>query len=357
MHDWPDRKIMDLLQIDAPIIQAPMAGASTPAMAMAVAAAGGLGSLPGAIVSLDRLRSDVLAVRESTAAPINVNFFCHTSPIPDAARDVAWQAMLAPYYAELGIESQTVEPAWSLAPFNERHVELIEEVAPQIVSFHFGLPDQRLLKRVKATGAKVLSSATTVAEAVWLEAHGCDAVIAQGLEAGGHRGSFLNTDVNTQLGTIALVPQVVDAVRVPVIAAGGISDARGITAALMLGASAVQIGTAYLFCPEANVAPTQRHTLASASGDQTVVTNLFTGRPGRAIANRLTRDLGPMSAQAPAFPRAGNALAKLRQHSEHTKSLDYVAVWAGQAMSLGRRVDAGTLTRQLAAETLAKLGC
>ena len=233
--------------------------------------------------------------------------------------------------------------------------DLVIDFRPEVVSFHFGLPDRDLLTRVKATGAKVLSSATSVDEARWLEAEGCDAVIAQGFEAGGHRGMFLTDDISTQVGTMALVPQVVDAVQVPVIAAGGIADARGVVAALALGASAVQIGTAYLFCPEAKVAAVHRRALECSKDNGTVITNVFTGRPARGILNRLVREVGPVSDLAPEFPLAGGAVAPLRASSEATGSGDFVPLWSGQAARLSRELPAGELTRQLAADALARL--
>jgi len=228
---------------------------------------------------------------------------------------------------------------------------VVEAFRPEVVSFHFGLPEKSLLDRVKATGAKVLSSATTVAEAVWLEQHGCDAIIAMGYEAGGHRGMFLSDDLSSQVGTFALVPQVVDAVKVPVIAAGGIADARGVAAAFMLGASAVQVGTAYLFTPEAKVSPSHHKALRTAKESETAVTNVFTGRPARGILNRVMRELGPMSAKAPAFPLAGGALMPLRAKDE----ADFSNLWAGQAFTLGVELTTAALTRQLAKEGLARL--
>ena len=239
-------------------------------------------------------------------------------------------------------------PAPSIPSFGSTHCDLVEELKPAIVSFHFGLPSEELLSRVKATGAKILSSATTVKEAVWLEQKGCDAIIAQGVEAGGHRGMFLSDMIATQVGTIALVPRLADAVRVPIIAAGGIADGRGIAAAFALGASGVQMGTAYLFCPEASVPPLYRQALKNAEHDQTAVTNIFTGRAARAMLNRIVRDLGPVAEEAPAFPLAGAALAPLRAKSEANGSNDFTPFWFGQAARLGRELDAGALTTLLA---------
>jgi nitronate monooxygenase len=355
MTDWPDRRILNLLGIALPIIQAPMAGAATPAMAIAVAEAGGLGSLPCAMLSLSQVGSELGAIRARTSKPVNINFFCHEPPTIDAAREATWRQRLKPYYVELGLDPGMATKSPEIKPFSSAHCELVEALKPEIVSFHFGLPDKTLLARVKKTGAKILSSATTVEEARWLEGNGCDAIIAQGVEAGGHRGLFLSDDISTQLGTMALVPQVADAVRLPVIAAGGIADARGIVAAFALGASAVQIGTSYLFCPEAQLAPAHRQALTAAGADQTVLTNIFSGRPARAIVNRIVRELGPMSELAPPFPLAGGGLGPLRAKSEPSGSADFIPLWSGEAARLGRELPAGELTKWLAKEALAKL--
>ena len=355
MNTWPDRRILDLFGIDLPIILAPMAGPGTPELAIAVSQAGGLGSLPCAQLSVDQAGAALETIRAATSAPINLNFFCHSPPVPDAARSLAWRARLAPYYVELGLDPEAPVPASNRRPFDDAYCALIETRRPEVVSFHFGLPEPALLDRVRATGTRIIASATTVAEARWLEARGCDAVIAMGLEAGGHRGNFLTGDMARQVGTFALVPQVVDAVSVPVIAAGAIADARGVVAALALGASAVQIGTAYLFCPEAKVPPAHLAALKGAAAEDTALTNLFTGRPARGIVNRVMREVGPISELAPAFPLAGGALAPLRARSEPTGSGDFMNLWSGQAASLARAMPAGELTRRLAEEALTRM--
>ncbi len=351
MSQWPDTRILDLLGIELPIIQAPMAGATGAAMVIAASNAGGLGSMPAALLSTDQLREELKVIRAQTQRPINVNFFCHQPPVADeqGARD--WKNLLEPYYSELGVDFDAPTPVSNRSPFDNATCEVVEALRPQVVSFHFGLPEKSLLDRVKATGAKVLSSATTVEEAIWLEQHGCDAIIAMGNEAGGHRGMFLSDDLSSQVGTFALVPQIVDAVKIPVIAAGGISDARGVAAAFMLGASAVQVGTAYLFTPEAKVSASHHKALRTARESDTVVTNLFTGRPARGILNRVMRELGPMSDKAPAFPLAGGALLPLRAKGE----ADFSNLWAGQAFPLGKELSTAELTRKLAEEGLAKL--
>jgi nitronate monooxygenase len=355
MNSWHDRRILDLFGIDLPILQAPMAGVSTPEMAIAVAEAGGLGALACAQLTVEQARKDLATIRVGTKRPINVNFFCHTPPVPEPERIAAWRKLLAPYYRELGLDPNAPIPDTNRVPFDDAFCALMEEARPEVVSFHFGLPAPSLLERVRATGARVLSSATTVAEARWLQERGVDAVIAMGLEAGGHRGNFLSDDIGLQMGTFALVPQVVDAVKVPVIAAGGITDARGIVAAFALGAAAVQIGTAYLFCPEARITPLHRAALRAARDNTTALTNVFTGRPARGIVNRAMRELGPLTAGAPAFPLAGNALAPLKAAAEAQGSGDFGSLWSGQAAALGRELPAADLTRTLAAETLARL--
>ncbi|WP_309086208.1 nitronate monooxygenase family protein [Chelativorans sp.] len=347
---WRDRRILDLFGIELPILLAPMAGCGGSDLAIAVAEAGGLGSLPCAMLSPDQIRAELGIIRQRTDGPVNLNFFCHRQPDPDPAREAQWRRRLAHYYAEFGLDPDAVPPGPGRNPFNEESCAIVEEYRPEVVSFHFGLPDEPLLERVRGTGAKIIASATTVAEARWLEEHGCDVVIAQGAEAGGHRGIFLEDDISTQPGTVALVPQVVDAVSIPVIATGGISDARGVAAASMLGASAVQVGTAYLQSPEALSSPIHREALAKARDDRTALTNLFTGRPARGLLNRLMREVGPISADAPAFPLATAALAPLRKAAESAGSGDFSPLWAGQAAALARPMPAGELTRRLAEE-------
>ncbi|MBK5008947.1 nitronate monooxygenase [Pseudomonas sp. S60] len=357
MSRWPDRRILDLLGIEVPILQAPMAGATGSAMAIAVAEAGGLGALPCAMLTGEQVRQEVSTFRQACPGrPLNLNFFCHTPPAPDAAAGQRWKQALEPYYRELGADFDAPTPVSNRAPFDEQSCQLVEQVRPEVVSFHFGLPSAAHLQRVKATGAKVLSSATTVEEAVWLQGHGCDAIIAMGAEAGGHRGMFLSEDITTQIGTFALVPQVVDAVDLPVIAAGGIADHRGLVAALALGACAVQIGTAYLFSPEAKVSPAHRQALDTAPASDTAMTNLFTGRPARGINNRIMRELGPMSALAPRFPLAGGALMPLRAITDPQGDSAFSNLWAGQALRLGRHEAAAVLTREIAERALAVVG-
>ena len=325
-----------------------MAGSQGSALAVAVCQAGGLGSLPCAMLDVETMARELEAIRTQTSAPYNVNFFAHTPPEPDPARETAWREALAPYYIEFGIDPRTIAAGAGRRPFTAEAADVLEAFRPPVVSFHFGLPPAELVARVKAWGSRVLSSATTVDEAQWLEARGVDAVIAQGVEAGGHRGHFLSADLGVQLGTLALVPQIARAVRVPVIAAGGIADARGVAAAMALGASGVQVGTSYLLCPEATTSKAHRAALAGEAARITALTNLFSGRPARGIVNRLMRELGPMSALAPAFPLATAAIAPLRARAEAGGSGDFSPLWSGQNASGCRETPAAELTRALA---------
>lgn len=347
MKHGKDTRILDLFGIDLPLIQAPMAGATTPEMVIAVSEAGGLGSLPGALLSQEQMTAALQQIRAGTTKPINLNFFTHRPPTPDPAAQMAWRAALARYYLEEGLDPAAPIPSSARAPFDEAFCAVVEEWRPEVVSFHFGLPAPELLARVRRTGARIIASATTVAEARWLDERGVDAVIAMGYEAGGHRGNFLSDDMSTQVGTLALVPQVVDAVSVPVIAAGGIADPRGVQAAFALGASAVQVGTAYLRTPEARIPDYHREALRRATAEGTALTNLFTGRPARGLMNRLMRELGPMSELAPAFPSAGGALLPLRGVAEKQGREDYSNLWAGQAAALAPEMGSAALTRHL----------
>ncbi|MCS7100776.1 MAG: nitronate monooxygenase [Burkholderiaceae bacterium] len=342
--------LRDLLQVELPIVQAPMAGVQDAALAIAVSAAGGLGSLPCAMLAPAAVRAEVERIRAATRQPFNLNFFCHRPPAPDARREARWRALLAPYYQEFGLDPPQSAVVPARRPFDEEAAELVEALRPPVVSFHFGLPAPALLARVKATGAVVMSSATTVREARWLQDQGVDVIIAQGLEAGGHRGHFLSDDLTEQAGTFALLPQIVRAVNLPVIAAGGIADAAGVAAAFALGAAAVQVGTAYLLCPEATTSAVHRAALQSEAARHTALTNLFSGRPARGIVNRLMRDLGPMQDAAPPFPLAATALAPLRAAAEARGSGDFSPLWCGQNAAGCRAVGAAALTHALAAQ-------
>lgn len=340
--------LQTLLGVELPILQAPMAGAQGSALAVAVSNAGGLGALPCAMLSPDALRQELTAIQAQTTKPYNVNFFCHTQPTADSAREAAWRQVLAPYYRDYEIDPATIPAGPGRVPFDAAAAELLEAFKPPVVSFHFGLPAADLLARVRSWGAKILSTATTLDEALWLEAQGVDAIIAQGLEAGGHRGMFLSDDLNTQIGTFALVRQIAQAVRVPVIAGGGIADAEGVAAAMTLGAAGVQVGTAYLLCPETMISAVHRAALKSEAARLTALTNLFTGRPARGIVNRVMRELGPINTAAPAFPLATTAIAPLRAKAESHGLGDFSPLWSGQNGSLCQEIPAALVTRNLA---------
>jgi nitronate monooxygenase len=340
--------LAQILDTPYPVIQAPMAGVQLGALAAAVSEGGGLGSLPCALLAPAAMVKELELIRSRTTKPFNVNFFCHEPPRPDAAREAAWRAALQPYYREWGIDPASIPAGPGRAPFTMEAADALEPFRPAVVSFHFGLPAPELLARVKRWGSRVIASATTVEEARWLEARGVDAVIAQGVEAGGHRGNFLTGDLTTQLGTFALVPQVARAVKVPVIAAGGIADAAGVAAAMALGAAGVQVGTAYLLCDEATTSAIHRAALKGAGSGHTALTNVFTGRPARGIVNRIVRELGPIGAAAPEFPLATAAVAPLRAKAEAQGSGDFSPLWSGQNASGCREIPAAQLTRELA---------
>lgn len=350
MRGWPDRRLLDLAGAEVPIVQAPMAGAGGVALAVAAIRAGAVGSLPCAMLTPEQALAQAREVRAAAAGPLNLNFFCHALPPPPD--ETEWRALLAPYYAEEGVSPGDPPPL--RMPFDAAMADVVEAVRPEIVSFHFGLPEPALLARVRGTGAKLFASATDVREAVWLAERGCDAVIAQGSEAGGHAGWFL--DRHRPTGLVALVRQLVAAVEVPVIAAGGVADAHGMAAALLLGASGVQLGTAYLATPESLVGPWFRALLGTPAAEATAFANVFTGRAARGIVNRLIREQGPMSPVAPPFPYAANAVAPLRAAAEAAGRGDFSPMLAGQAAALARPVAAQALTEQLAQGALALLG-
>src|SRR6266478_4171977 len=317
---WPDRRLLNLFKTEFPIVLAPMAGVMDADLVIAAAQGGALGSLPCAMLSAEKAREQVNIIRQRVAAPVNMNFFCHQPADADPAREAGWKARLGPYYKELGLDPAAPVYAANRAPFDEAMCALVEELKPEVVSFHFGLPDPAMVKRVTAAGSLVMSSATIVREAIWLEEHGADVIIAQGAEA------------------------------------GGLADGRGIAAAFALGASGVQIGSAYLRCPESKVIASARIALAQARDDSTVITNVMTGRPARGVANRVMREVGPISPDAPAFPHAATGLAPLKAAAEKQGKVDFTNLWAGQAVRLGREMPAAELTRALAGAALARLG-
>jgi nitronate monooxygenase len=330
-----------------PIIQAPMAGVQASELAVAVCNAGGLGSLPGAMLGADALRHELTLIKAGTGQPYNVNFFSHTTPAFNSEHEVVWRAALKPYFVEFGIDVNTIPAGPSRLPFSHETVEVLSEFKPAVISFHFGLPSKKLLQRVRSWGAIILSTATTAEEARWLEVHGVDAIIAQGLEAGGHRGNFLSDDLKMQTVTDTLLPLIIDAISVPVIAAGGITDAEDVSAAMALGASGVQVGTAYLLCPEATTSKIHRAALKSSSAKVTEITNLYSGRPARGIVNRLIEELGPMNTDVPAFPLAAPSVSALRSKAENQGSGDFSPLWAGQNAPRCKEMPAAVLTKEL----------
>lgn len=352
--------LQELLGLELPIIQAPMAGVQGSELTIAVSASGGLGSLPCAMLTVNLIREELQRIESATDKPYNLNFFCHEAPEFDAAIEVKWREALMPYYQEFGIDVDDIKAGASRSPFNHALADVLEDFKPAVVSFHFGLPDKALVGRVKSIGAKVLSSATTVKEAQWLEANGADIIVAQGVEAGGHRGTFLNESaastaknvsdygVSTQIGTFALLPQIVNAVDVPVVAAGGIADVEGIAAAMKLGASGVQLGTTYLLCDEAKTSKVHRAALKSNQVLETALTNVFSGRPARGMVNRIISELGPISDLAPEFPMASTATALLRAKAESQGLGDFSPLWCGQNASGCEEISAAELTRNLA---------
>ena len=343
-------QLCDLLGIDLPVIQAPMAGVQGSKLAVAVCESGGLGSLPCAMLGPEVMAAEIASIRSGTSGPFNVNFFCHAPPAPNPVREAAWRRALLPYYEELGLDPEAIAPASGRTPFSRETAEQLARIKPPVVSFHFGLPETKLLAPVRAWGARIMASATTVEEALWLEARGVDVIIAQGTEAGGHRGHFLSEDLGIQSRTRALVTDIIARVNVPVVAAGGIATADDVAGIMELGAAGVQVGTAYLLCPEAATRPLHRAVLASGACLDTAITNVFTGRPARGIVNRLIREQGPISQLAPEFPLASNALGPLRAAAEKNGSSDFTPLWAGQNGAACREVSAAALTRELAAK-------
>ncbi|WP_298770233.1 nitronate monooxygenase [uncultured Shewanella sp.] len=338
----------DFLGIDLPIIQAPMAGVQDSELAIAVAKAGGMGSLPCAMLSPDILKFEIEKLKTQVSTPINLNFFCHQSPEYNHAIELTWRSALKPYFLEYGIQKSDITQGAKRVPFSHDIADIIEPYQPEFISFHFGLPNKALLERVKSWGAKVLSTATTVEEAQWLEANGADAIIAQGIEAGGHRGMFLTQDVSTQIGTFALLPQIIHKVKLPIIAAGGIVDAQTVKLALSFGALAVQIGTAYLLCDEAKTTIIHRKAIKSPQSRHTALTTLFSGKPARGIMNRVMIEMGIMNSAVPPFPLAAMSMTAIRKKAEAKGIKDFSPLWCGQNATGCKEISAMTLTKALA---------
>ncbi len=334
-----------------PIIQAPMAGVQDSALTIAVSNAGGAGSLPCAMLTPDTIRSELKAIKSKTANPFNLNFFCHKQPEHDRERELKWHDILEPYCKEFKLNSSNITRGTDRKPFNEDAAEILAEFKPPIVSFHFGLPSASLVSRVKKCGTLIMASATNLQEAIWLEDNGVDAIIAQGIEAGGHRGVFLSNDyLSNQVKTYPLLNQIKEHVKLPVVAAGGISNAKEVKKVISLGAAAVQIGTAYLLCDETKTSSIHRKALKIKDSRETVLTNIFTGRPARAIINRFIREIGPINALAPEFPLASHAVTILRKNAEAVGKGDFSPLWCGQNADGCREIPAAELTKLLASE-------
>lgn len=339
----------DLLGTALPIIQAPMAGVQGSKLAIAVSEAGGLGSLPCGMLSIEQIVNEIKTIKAATDKPYNLNFFCHQAVPYSKEQQLIWRAQLKRYFEQFSMDINSVTNSSNRVPFSHDIADAIEPLAPRFISFHFGLPAPDLLKRVKSWGTKVVSSATTVAEALWLESRGVDAIIAQGLEAGGHRGMFLSDDISTQIGLLSLLPQIVSHVNIPVIAAGGIAKNDTVQACLALGATAVQVGTAYLLCPEAHTSELHKQAIKSDKSQHTALTNVFSGKPARGIVNRSMTELGYMNATAPAFPYAAIEMTELRKQAEKQHNADFSPLWCGQNTQGCAEISAKALTLQLAA--------
>lgn len=340
-------RLCSLIDTELAIVQAPMAGVQGSKLAIAVSNAGGLGSLPCAMLSDDTLLAELNTLSKQTDQPYQLNFFCHTPPPQDNTAEAAWRQLLSPYYNEFDLDITNIKSGPIRKPFTTATADLIENFKPPVISFHFGLPNASLLDRIKSWGSVILASATTVEEARWLQAHGADAIIAQGLEAGGHRGMFLSSNIDEQLPLRDLLTAIKPLINIPIIAAGGISSAHTIAEMMALGADGVQIGTAFLLCPEADTSAVHRRALHDKA-HPTTLTNIFSGRPARAISNRLIRELGPINSHAPAFPLAGTAIGPLRSHAEKQESGDFSPLWAGRNYSHCRDIPAAQLVAELA---------
>lgn len=340
---WPRRDLIELLEIDHPIVQAPMGLDSTPALVVAVSNAGGLGGLGCSYMSLEELRAKADKIRSGTNRPFNLNFFAHPTPVEDAEVNAQTRAQLAPFYAELGLAEVPDRGAAPFDTFDEAKLSVLLDLRPAVTSFHFGLPPLHMVKALQDVGSVILCSATKVAEARMLNDAGIDAIIAQGWEAGGHPGTFESSFEDFGVGTMALVPQIVDAVEVPVIAAGGIADGRGIAAAFALGASGVQMGTAFLSCPEANVSDSDRAALRQARDDDTRLTRAFSGRPCRAKNNRYIETMAEHRVPLPDYPTMYGFSAPLMKASANSGSADFLFQLYGQAAALNRELPAADL--------------
>jgi nitronate monooxygenase len=354
---WPRRALIDLLGIEHPIIQAPMAGASTAALAAAVSGAGALGGFGGTDSSPDELRKVIRAIRQLTDKPFIINLYLdRTEPyVAVAEHEAALKKALAPAHAELQA-GEVPDPIDLFGKFDSQIAVALEERVP-VLSSHFGAPDATVMRALKANGTRVIATATTVGEARQLVSAGVDAIIAQGSEAGGHRGTFAAPAGQAEIGTMALVPQIADAVSVPVIAAGGIMDGRGIAAALILGASGVQMGTAFVPCPETAVNPAYVQRLLTADPGDAVLTDVVSGRPARLLRNRLVDLLEQNRAHRLAFPEQHSMTRNLRKIASVIENAEFLPMWAGQGVMLTRAIPAAELVGTLVAEARNLLSC
>ena len=351
---WPSNRLQHLFGIEHPIVQAPMAGASTPAMAIAVANEGGLGSLGCAMMPPEELRTAAAEVAAATNRAINFNFFVHTEPDLAAYDPSTMQRALAPFYEEYGLEAPPA-PALGAPGFSDATLDVLLALSPKVVSFHFGLPSADSIEALKRAGAKLIGCATNVAEARALEDGGMDAIVAQGAEAGGHRGAFIGAPHENDMGTIALVPMVADAVRVPVIAAGGIFDGRGVAAAFKLGADGAQIGTAFLRAPQSAVSPLHKQALADHPDNATRLTRLFSGRPARSVRNRLMDELGAQEHATAPFPTQRGLVAPLAVAAARRGKADFMPLWSGQGGPRAQEASTAKIFAQIRDQALALL--
>ena len=342
--------LLSLLNIERPIIQSPMVGVSTPSLAAAVSNAGGLGSIGIGASSVEQARAMLRETAAQTGKPFNVNVFCHQPAVRDVARESQWLQSLAGFFDEFGAEAPvSLREIYTSFVEDAGMLQMLLEEKPAVVSFHFGLPAQPAIDALKAVGILLLCSVTSLAEALAAEQAGVHALVAQGYEAGGHRGVF-DPRQDLQMGTCALVRVLVDACRLPVIAAGGIMDGAGINAVMQLGASAAQLGTAFILCPESSANAAYREALKGPRAHQTHVTSVISGRPARGMVNRNFTSLEGAGIELPDYPltydanKALNAVAAARTNS------DFAVQWAGQGAPLARELPAAALVKLLAAE-------
>ncbi len=347
---WSQNNFTKALNIKYPIIQAPMASAASIELASEVSNAGGLGSLGLSYHKIENILPDYKKILSKTNHSINLNFMTHKEPSKNDIKAKKYMNEVKKYYEEYKV-AEIPNLINTTETFNKEHLELLLEMNPKIVSFHFGLPQQDYIQSIKNQNIYIISSATTVKEAKILEDSGADAIIAQGYEAGGHRGTFASSYKEGEIGLFSLLPQVVEATSVPVIAAGGIANGKGIAAALMLGAQGVQIGTAFLSCPEASVHPLWKDAISNASTRDTRITSAFTGRPARGIVNRLVIDMENKNDIIPDFPTVGSVIKPLANIAATNGKDDFLSLWAGQSAPMNRNISASELIELLAEET------